>query len=112
MGADSTVVFYGLRFSVDDSEVEQLGDSTDARVVRARENGLAHWWGEFASDEDDVQNLLFVGSLVGHIGHEGVYEVSLRDDEIDALVVGTRNKLRQAGFSGEPRLYLQFEPDY
>ncbi len=112
MGADSTVVFYGLRFATDDSESDQLEMRTDPRIVRAREHQLAHWWGSFAVDDVNEQSYLFIGNLVGNVGHEGRYELCLSDDDLNALAQTTRGKLAEAGFAGEPRFYIQFEPDY
>jgi hypothetical protein len=112
MGADSTIVFYGLRYETDGSESGPLQQRTDPRIVRARDHQLAHWWGNFSRDDIEEQAYLFIGRLVGHIGHEGKYELSLNNDEINALIETTRTKLNAAGFDGEPRLYIQFEPDY
>lgn len=112
MGADSTVVFYGLRFATDDSESGPLQKRTDPRILRAQEHGLDHWWGSFSVDHIREQSYLFVGTLIKRIGHEGEYELCLSDDDIDALIKRTRKKIVDAGFEGEPRLYVQFEPDY
>jgi hypothetical protein len=112
MGADSTIIFYGLRFATDDSESGSLQTRTDPRIIRAREHQLAHWWGSFSLDDVNEQSYLFVGSLIGHIGHEGKYELCLSDDELSALIESTKSKLREAGFADESRLYIQFEPDY
>jgi hypothetical protein len=112
MGADSTLIFYGLRFLTDESESDALQTNTDARVLRAREHELAHWWGNFAQDDINEQSYLFIGSLIGNIGHEGNYEICLSGSELNALIEVTNDKLRKAGFDGEARLYIQFEPDY
>lgn len=112
MGADSTIVFYGLRFPTDESESGPLQKRTDPRIASAREHQLAHWWGSFSLDEIKEQSYLFVGSLLGSIGHEGDYELHLSDDELSIIIETTRAKLTKAGFAGEPRLYIQFEPDY
>jgi hypothetical protein len=112
MGADSTIVFFGLRFPTSDSELGSLQQRTDPRIVRAREHQLAHWWGSFSLDDINEQSYLFVGSLIGNIGHEGKYEICLGTDDLNALIETTRKKLGEAGFDGESRLYIQFEPDY
>jgi hypothetical protein len=112
MGADSTIVFYGFRFETNDSEAQALQQLTDSRIVLAREHQLAHWWGSFSQDEIEEQTYLYIGSLIGHIGREGKYEITLSNDELSTLIASTRNKLNAAGFDGEARLYIQFEPDY
>ncbi|MEX2317990.1 MAG: hypothetical protein WD669_12605 [Pirellulales bacterium] len=112
MGADSTLVFYGVRFSTNESESEALQGNTDERVRRAREHQLAHWWGSFSLDPVNEQMYLLIGAIIGHIGHEGAYELQVRDNEYQTIVAQTKTKLAAAGFKDEPALFIQFEPDY
>lgn len=111
MGADSTVVVYGIRIPTTESESRQLQLRADPRILRARDHQLAHWWGKFSVDEYTEQEYLFIGTLIGHVGHEGKYEILLRDDDLLVIARDTRQKLAAAGFEGEPTLYIQFEPD-
>lgn len=112
MSADSTLVLYGIRFETGDEQRPGLESRTDPRIRTARDHQLAHWWGNFSVDEINEQSYLFIGTLLGHVGHEGVYELRLGDSELSSTMLQTKQKLSTAGFEGEPSLFIQFEPDY
>ena len=112
MGADSTLVIFGIRIPIAEEESTALEENSDPRITAARNHGLAHWWGSFSIDNINEQEYLYVGKILGNVGHEGVYEIIKREDELDEIIHSTRTKLSDAGFIVEPKLYVHFEPDY
>lgn len=112
MGAESFHVCYGLRWEVDaanEDEVTLLEKRQDARQVAARQHKLDSWWGVTT---DERRYFLLVGKIVAHFGWEGEHTGRLDDSEMNRVMEQTKQKLRMAGFEGEPAWHYQFEPDY
>jgi hypothetical protein len=117
MSADCFVVFYGLRFdlgsfgegTVDEEAVRQLNAQEHPLVEAAHQVGLDDWWGNF--DLEAQHYMLFIGKKLGIFGWEYASELSLADDELNAVRQAVREQLKQAQIEGEPRLWVQFEPD-
>src|SRR5947209_19296171 len=81
MGADSCVVYYGVRYQVtDETELEQLEARTHPLMEAAKRVGLQHYWGNFSTDGGDY-HLLLVGREIGIFGIEGLGERELADAE-------------------------------
>lgn len=112
MGADATMAFFGLRFKTSEEENNGLEHRTDPRIVAARDQNLDHWWGHFSVDYYNEQSYLFIGKIIGRIGHEDDYEVVITPSELITTMSESRDRLKKAGFSDEPRLFVQFEPDF
>ncbi len=112
MGADSTIVFYGVRFATNEDESEGLELNTDPRIRVAHEHQLAHWWGSFAVDAENEQYILLIGAIIAQIGHEADNDVCVRDEDYQSIVNRTKSRLSLAGFADEPALHILFEPDY
>lgn len=111
MGADSTIVFYGIRFLTNEEESSSLQDYSDSRIKAAREFSLSHWWSTFSVDYHNEQDYLFIGKILGHIGHEGDYALALTGEDTIQAIEETNRKLLEASFNEKPKLYVQFEPD-
>ena len=111
MGADATMVFFGVRFAISEDESERL-DRKDRRIRSAVDHKLDHWWGNFAVDHNTEQMFLYIGKKLVRIGYEDDFELSLALDELRVLAEDCEAKLKAAGFSDKPQLYVQFEPDY
>ena len=112
MGADSCVVYYGVRYQVtDDTELEQLEARTHPLMQAAKRVGLQHYWGNF-SMEGREYHLLLVGREIGVFGLEGISERELGDAEFQQVMQDTRERLQRGGFSLVPALQIQFEPDF
>jgi hypothetical protein len=112
MGADSTLVFYGVRYTIPEEEQELLELRSDPRQQLARRCKLDSWWGRFASESGEEAYYLFVGAKLGSIGYEGQFEIGRRRDDIEATMEAVDEKLKLSGIEEEPRLYVQFCPDY
>lgn len=112
MGADSCVVYYGVRYQLtDEAELEQLSGRTHPLVQAATQVGLQYYWGNFAMDGGDY-HLLLIGREIGVFGLEDIGERELSDAELQQIVIDTKEKLQRGGFSLVPALQIQFEPDY
>lgn len=118
MSADAFIVFYGLRFDLgnredetaDEDAINLLNADEHPLVESARKVGLDSYWGNF---EPDTQHyLLFIGKHLGIFGWENESEMAISDQELNAVINEVRDKLRQAQFDDEPRLWIQFEPDF
>jgi hypothetical protein len=116
MGADSVLVYYGIRFRVaKESDFAALQRKTDPRVVQARAAGLSTWFGQFATgtdDDDELTYFLYVGEEIGVFGAEGISQRELDDERLAALMTTTKARLAAAGFSVPPVLYINWEPDF
>lgn len=112
MGADSFVVYYGVRYQVTDkAELEQLEVAKHPLIVAAKRVGLQHYWGNFSMDGGEYY-LLLIGRKIGVFGFEGINERELADKEMLEIMRDTRERLQRGGFSLVPALQIQFEPDY
>lgn len=112
MGADSTLVFYGVRYTTPEEEHELLESRNDPRQQEARRCQLDSWWGRFASEGGEEEYYLFVGAKLGSIGYEGQAEICRSRDDLTATMDVVGEKLRRAGIMQEPGFYAQFCPDY
>lgn len=111
MGADSTYLFYGVRYQVvDEDEIAQLENDTHPLVKAAKKGRLQTVFGNFSLDGDELY-LLYVGREIAVLGYEGVAEIELSNAEFAKIQLDVRRKLSAAGFSLTPALFAQFEPD-
>ena len=110
MGADSFIVYYGIRWEVsDEAEIESLELKNDSRIKQAKRHKLNSWWGVTTDQE---KCFLLVGTELGYFGWEGESNRSISDIEVQAVVKETMGKLKDAGFKENPSFHFQFEPDY
>jgi hypothetical protein len=110
MGADSFIVYYGIRWEVsDEAEIESLELKKDSRIKLAKQHKLNLWWGVTTDQE---RYFLLIGTELGSFGWEGASNRSISDIEVRDVVKGTIGKLKDAGFKENPAFHFQFEPDY
>ncbi len=112
MGADSTLVFYGVRWTTPEGEHEPLESRSDPRQQLARRCRLDTWWGRFTSESGEDVYYLFIGAKLGSIGYEGQIEVSRGRRDLEETLKEVGEKLKRSCIEEEPRLYVQFCPDY
>jgi hypothetical protein len=112
MGADSTLVSYGVRYTIPEEEHGPLESRSDPRQQAARRCQLDSGWGRFASESGEEVYYLFVGAKLGSIGYEGQAEICRSRDDLTATMDGVGEKLKRAGIMQEPGFYVQFCPDY
>jgi hypothetical protein len=110
MGADAFISFYGIEESVPaDSDMTALEDRTDERIVRARNNRLDTWVGRITDGRD---YFLLIGKKLADIGVEGLEERVIDDGEFATIQEEVKGKLKEAGFTSEPRLIFRVEAQY
>ena len=112
MGADSTLVFYGVRYTIPEQGHELLESRSDPRQQAARRCQLDSWWGRSASESGEEVYYLFVRAKLGSIGYEDQTEIFRSRDDLTATMAGVGEKLKRSGIEHEPGLYVQFSPDY
>ena len=106
MGMAECVVYYGLQFEISPTEIDDVDEGTDKRIIAANTVNLQHYWSEFGSL--DNQYFLFIGHEIGVMGTECKSEVQLTSEEFDAIVKSTCTKLKLAGFEQSPQLRFQW----
>ncbi len=110
MGADGFLAYFGCRWDVtDQNEISLLEARDDPRMKAAQRVGLKHWWGV---TPEEGRYFLLIGAEIGNLGWEGQENLSLSESDLTNLISETKSKLAVAGFSEEPAIHLQFEPDY
>lgn len=112
MGADAFVAFYGIKIPLDPDDEETLdacGAGTDPRCVAATRVGLQHHSGRM-TDGDDY--FLYLGIRLGWLGLELEQYTSVPNQRLTETMATVQTRLKQAGFSQQPSLHLQFEGQY
>src|SRR5690242_13750739 len=109
MSAESTVAFYGVRFEIDDEDVTSLEERSHPLLVKARQNGLKTYWGNFA--EKGSKYLLFVGDKMGILGFENDRQVRFSVDDLVDRANDTNARLNRGGIVEQAMLYLEWQPD-
>ena len=112
MGADYFLAFYGIKVPLDsdnESEQEACGLGTDPRCVRARTAGLQTHTGRMTEGED---YFLYVGRKLATLGVEAEPHAAHSIVSVVAIAHDTAQRLRDAGFSGQPALHFQLEAQY
>jgi hypothetical protein len=111
MGAESFLLYYGLRFAVSDEEISSLESKTHPFQVEAVKAGLDSWWGNFDTGGGE-DYFLFVGKELGVLGAEYQDSLNVNDDSLAQVMQQTKEKLKRAGFRKMPSLLAQWEPDF
>ena len=110
MGADSFVVYFGVRYTVEsEDELARLERRDDPRLVAARKAGLQTYFGR---PTEGVDHFLLVGSELGNFGVQGMMDGELTEGELRRVAAETTEKLVHAGLEGSPKLYLQVIAQY
>ncbi|REK11206.1 MAG: hypothetical protein DWQ37_14845 [Planctomycetota bacterium] len=110
MSADECAVYFGLRFEIPEGEIDAVEARTDPRMIAARDARLRRYWGSVA--DGDERYYLLVGAEIGVMGIDGKLDVELSRAGLEAIMDETTAKLKAASFEGEPKLYVQYFPDY
>ena len=111
MGAESFLLYYGLRFAVSEEEIESMETKTHPFQVEAVKAGLDSWWGNYATDGGE-DYYFFVGKQLGVFGAEYSGFLSVSDEGLAQVLQETKEKLKQAGFRKTATLLAQWEPDF
>lgn len=109
MSATTTLAFFGIRFTIDDNEIESFEERTHQHQRLARQLSLDHYWGNF--EEPGKRYYSFLGKRLAIIGEENDSEKSYSSNELEKILRETQAKIRSAGIEGEVALYFQSMPD-
>jgi hypothetical protein len=107
--AATTIAFYGIRLEVTEDEIESLEDRTHPAIANARKAGVQFYWDNFGVPGEAY--FLFVGTLLGKLGIEDGHEIRITADQLSKLATDVSRKLFDAGFTENPALLIQFQPD-
>jgi hypothetical protein len=111
MSAESFLLYYGVRLSVQPAETKALEWGDHTSLVAADAHGLDTWWGNFSSAGEE-EYYLFVGRQLAILGAEYDDCRTATLEEFRDLAEETTTKLRNAGFQQAPALWAQWEPDF
>jgi len=109
LGVNAFIAFYGLRYTLSDGERDAVEQRTDHRVIAARRVKLQKYLGRHTDGEP---HFLLVGTHLGVLGMENESANFVGGVELQQIMSDTAAKLEEAGLSGAPGLYLQFEDQY
>ena len=108
MTKEASLIFFGIRFDISEDEIPSVEDRTHPIVSQARAVGLQIYWEDFGVDMPTYVG--FVGRRLAILGVENEVEVAIEQSSLNELIDKVRNKLGQAGISGEPKLYMCWLP--
>jgi hypothetical protein len=108
MSAESTIAFFGIRFDVPETEVEELELRRHPLIAKARTASIQHYWANFGGV--DPKYVLLLGRKLSTIGFEDAIDYTVSQGELVNIMEDVRRKLQAAGFDQEPELIIQILP--
>lgn len=109
MGADAFIGFYGIEEVLSPEQASALDLKTDARVALARRHRLSFHLGRITEGRNYH---LLIGKKIADLGVETGEEAAYSDREFTAIQDDVRAKLKDAGFTGEPKLIFKLDAQY
>jgi hypothetical protein len=112
VGADSFVGFFGIKIALDPDDedtLDAIGADTDPRCMHAKRVGLETHSGRMTNGED---YFLYIGQRIGWLGLEHEAHVQVDMGQFTEIQRSVLAKLKEAGFSENPALHLQFVAQY
>lgn len=109
MSTESTLAFYGVRVEIPEEEINALEEQSHNLIVKARQNGLKFYWGNFATKGSKY--LLFIGDRLAVLGFENDREIKISLDDLNKRIRETDARLQKAEISEQPMLYMEWQPD-
>ena len=110
MGADTAVIYYGLRYEFDtDEDLDQLEDGTHPLIqaIQPADVELEYHWGP---TDDEERYYLFIGVELGALGWEADQQATIAEEELRRIMESVKGALADAGLPPTPALQMQFEP--
>ena len=108
MSVEASLIFFGVRFAINDEEVASVEDRTHPIVTQARAVGLQVYWENFGLDEPKY--LGFVGRRLALLSIENDSEIMLNEATLTEIMRKVREKLASAAIHEEPQLYMYWLP--
>jgi hypothetical protein len=109
MGADAFTGFYGIEMTIPVMEIETFDERNDQRISRARKNKLHYHIGRIT---DGMDYHLLIGKKIADLGLQAGEHISYSDTQMAEIQSDVRVRLKQAGFTEEPRLIFKLEAQY
>jgi hypothetical protein len=112
MGADSMYIYYGVRQTIpkdDDVQISQLENDSHPICDLAYNNTLHFAWGCLT---DGADYFLLIGHELGCFGVEGDHERCFDDPRLAEIMTRTKQRLRMAGITQPPALFVQLQARY
>jgi len=110
MGADSCTIYYGVRLSFGEEDLEAFEERTHPVIRKCREFGLHFWWGK--DPGNDERWFVMIGSSIGSMGLEEKLVLEVPQAVLAEKIATTTEKLRRAGFTEIPGLQAVYGPDF
>ena len=108
MSREASLIFFGIRFEISEDEITSVEDRTHPIVRQARAVGLQVHLENMGINIPSYCG--FAGRQIAILGVENEAEVAIEQSSLNELMDKVRNKLGQAGISGEPKLYMCWLP--
>jgi len=108
MGADSVVVFYGLRIILDQDDIEAAEAGDHPYVVAAQRVGLQTYWDR---ESETKPYFLMIGHRLAWLGPEHHTQMALDRSKVTELMEDVQRKLSLMGARDTPQLHLQYKFD-
>ncbi len=105
MSAAACVLFIGLRYDLAEHEVAGCEERSDPRLIAARRQGLASYWGRFIGS---ARHVLLVGTKLSVVGPEDQLAARFPADYLAATIEQTCAHLVLAGLDGDVALHVEF----
>jgi hypothetical protein len=109
MSASACVVFYGLRFEIQEEEIDGIENRKDVRMVAARSAGLKAYWSKYGERRERF--VLFIGTEIAVLGPEDRKEASVASAVLSGIIMSTKERLDSAGMHSDPSLHFQWLAD-
>jgi hypothetical protein len=108
MSAESMIAFFGIKFDVPETEVEELELRRHPLLAKAREASIQHYWGNFGGV--DPEYVLLLGKKLSVLGMEDECDYTISQGELVSIMDTVRKKLQAVGFDQEPQLIIKVFP--
>lgn len=111
MGADAFIVFYGVRYEIPatDESLEPFEMRTAPLYQQANRARLKTYFDRMTDGEP---YFFYVGTELGCFGIENDSLKSYTSTELQRIITETDAKLREGGFEGRQKLWLQLIAQY
>jgi len=108
MGADSTIIFYGVRYPLDEDEIESAESEDHPYMLSAQRIGLQTYWGR----ESELEPcFLMIGQQLAWLGAEHQSQAAIDHAELIKVMEDVQAKLSRMGAREATKLHVQYEYD-
>jgi hypothetical protein len=117
MGSDCFIVFYGIRYSFENSNEVENNLDNDTKILDIKDLAKSVGLREYLAIDEKENQQLFIGQLISVssaelLDDEYTYYKSLPDEELQNIMADVKKKLKEANITETPMLHMQLQPDY